>query len=254
MSVLELPHHLSASSITTYEQCPLRFRFSRIDRIPEPTTEAMILGTFVHEILEELYRIRPSARIPDYAKESPDELMNYIYNKFPEIFLVIYNDLYRTVGELKVRSVVEWVKNYFDENPDKKLIIYAYHKSVQNKIYEKVTEEFGDKYPLKITGDTKHDERAQIVEKFQNDPKHKILVLSLKAAKEGLTLTAADTILFSELWWNPQDLSQAEDRIHRISQQSNKVEIHYMIAENTIDEKIWDILKNKKDIFEKVVK
>ena len=64
MSVLELPKHLSASSITTYEQCPLRFRFSRIDRIPEPTTEAMILGTFVHEILEIMYSQIPNERYP----------------------------------------------------------------------------------------------------------------------------------------------------------------------------------------------
>ncbi|SVB46180.1 uncharacterized protein METZ01_LOCUS199034 [marine metagenome] len=62
MSVLELPHHLSASSITTYQQCPLRYRFSRIDKIPEPTTSAMLVGTFVHEILEDFYRLPSEER------------------------------------------------------------------------------------------------------------------------------------------------------------------------------------------------
>ena len=81
MSVLELPKHLSASSITTYEQCPLRFRFSRIDRIPEPTTEAMILGTFVHEILEILYSQIPSERTLPNARSIARELWT---NKFEE--------------------------------------------------------------------------------------------------------------------------------------------------------------------------
>ena len=81
MSVLELPKHLSASSITTYEQCPLRYRFSRIDRIPEPTTEAMILGTFVHEILEELYRLESEQRTVAEARRIARELWE---NKFVE--------------------------------------------------------------------------------------------------------------------------------------------------------------------------
>ena len=62
MTSLQLPTHLSASSISTYEQCPLRFRFSRIDKIPEPTTQPMIMGSFVHEILEEFYQLPPEDR------------------------------------------------------------------------------------------------------------------------------------------------------------------------------------------------
>ena len=81
MSALEAPTHLSASSISTYEQCPLRFRFSRIDRIPEPTTEAMILGTFVHEILEILYSHIPSERTLPNARSIARELWT---NKFEE--------------------------------------------------------------------------------------------------------------------------------------------------------------------------
>lgn len=78
-TALPLPTHLSASSIGTYQQCPLRFRFSRIDRIPEPTTEAMILGTFVHEILEELYKLDPENRTIPEARRVARELWE---NKF----------------------------------------------------------------------------------------------------------------------------------------------------------------------------
>lgn len=54
--VASLPHHLSPSSISTWEQCPLRYRFSRLDKIAEPPTEAQHIGSMTHEILEALYK------------------------------------------------------------------------------------------------------------------------------------------------------------------------------------------------------
>ncbi len=93
MSVLELPTHLSASSITTYQQCPLRFRFSRIDKIPEPTTEPMLLGTFVHEILENFYRLPPEERtIPEARRISRELWVNEYEAKTSEIRITDSND------------------------------------------------------------------------------------------------------------------------------------------------------------------
>lgn len=48
------PKYVSPSSISTFEQCPLRYRYSRIDRLPEPSTEAQIGGSYAHEVLEAL--------------------------------------------------------------------------------------------------------------------------------------------------------------------------------------------------------
>ena len=50
-----LPEHLSASSIQTYIQCPLKFKLSRVDKIKEPPTTATLLGNFVHDVLEYFY-------------------------------------------------------------------------------------------------------------------------------------------------------------------------------------------------------
>ena len=54
---LKMPDYLSASSISTWEQCPLRYKYSRLDGIPEPETDSQIMGNFVHEILENVYKL-----------------------------------------------------------------------------------------------------------------------------------------------------------------------------------------------------
>ena len=54
---LVMPDYLSASSISTWEQCPQRYKYSRLDGIPEPETDSQIMGNFVHEILEHVYRL-----------------------------------------------------------------------------------------------------------------------------------------------------------------------------------------------------
>ena len=66
---LVAPERLSPSSISTFRQCPLKFKYGKIDGLVEPGTEATILGNFVHEILEELYLSPQHERTQSLAKE-----------------------------------------------------------------------------------------------------------------------------------------------------------------------------------------
>ena len=210
--------------------------------------------------------------------KDPFEMMERVITEFPEMVLTLYSKLYSLVGELKVPYVIEFVKEIFvgkvlEEDPNSKIVIFAHHKEVQKKIFEELQRNTNLK-PLRITAEMNSEERNKVVEQFQNSDESKILVASLGAAKEGLTLTRANVMLFAELWWNPQDLSQAEDRIHRISQNKD-VEIYYLISQlepntvnkllppddtrknlrtfsKSIDEIIWELIQEKKDVFEKV--
>lgn len=69
-------------------------------------------------------------------------------------------------------------------------------------------------------------------------------LLSLTAANVGLTLHSASLVLFAELFWNPGHLLQAEDRVHRIGQQ-HEVEVRYLLAQDTLDDRIWPMLQKK---------
>lgn len=59
---LRAPEYLSPSSIDTFKQCPLKFKFSRIDRLVDEPTEATVLGSFVHAVLEDLYALPAAER------------------------------------------------------------------------------------------------------------------------------------------------------------------------------------------------
>jgi putative RecB family exonuclease len=65
---LKPPPHLSASSIGTFQQCPLKFKFNKIDLIPDEPGEAAVLGNFVHDILEAMYKLSPEERTKESAK------------------------------------------------------------------------------------------------------------------------------------------------------------------------------------------
>jgi len=64
----KLPRSLSHSSMATYESCPKKFEFSRIDRIPDPPGRAMLIGTFAHAVLEHLMRLEADLRTMDQAR------------------------------------------------------------------------------------------------------------------------------------------------------------------------------------------
>jgi putative RecB family exonuclease len=65
---MEAPSYLSPSSIATYRDCPQKFKLSRIEKIPQPPTWAIHVGSFVHEVLEHLYQVDPDDRIHDTLK------------------------------------------------------------------------------------------------------------------------------------------------------------------------------------------
>ncbi|MBL1352464.1 MAG: DEAD/DEAH box helicase [Zetaproteobacteria bacterium] len=99
---------------------------------------------------------------------------------------------------------------------------------------------------VKLTGSTK--DRITPVESFQegNIP---LFLISLKAGGVGLNLTAADTVIHYDPWWNPAAESQATDRAHRIGQEKS-VFVYKLITEGTVEEKILELQERKRALAE----
>ena len=103
---------------------------------------------------------------------------------------------------------------------------------------------------VSMTGATAN--RAQLVERFQNDPQLKVFVMTLKTGGVGLNLTAADTVFILDPWWNTSAETQAIDRTHRIGQKKT-VFTYRLIAKDSIEEKIMKLQQHKKDLVDLVV-
>jgi hypothetical protein len=99
---------------------------------------------------------------------------------------------------------------------------------------------------LKLTGETK--ERAKLVKKFQTG-EIPIFLISLKAGGTGLNLTAADTVIHYDPWWNPAAENQATDRAHRIGQ-TKPVFVHKLVCRGTIEDRILELQKHKSALVE----
>jgi hypothetical protein len=101
---------------------------------------------------------------------------------------------------------------------------------------------------VQLRGDTR--DRATPVKRFQNGDVP-VFLISLKAGGTGLNLTAADTVIHYDPWWNPAVENQATDRAHRIGQ-DKPVFVYKMIATGTIEERILEMQKRKQAIADAV--
>tara|TARA_B100000902_G_scaffold377511_1_gene409818 strand:- start:9771 stop:11117 length:1347 start_codon:yes stop_codon:yes gene_type:complete len=159
----------------------------------------------------------------------------------------IISKLFMMSAEAKISAVQQYIKDMVAQ--DINFIIFAYHMEFMDHICE--TLDSLDTTYMRIDGSTPSKKRNENVEAFQNK-QVKVAVLSLGAASTGLTLTACSTLIFSELYYVPGTILQAEDRIHRVSQK-NQCDIRYLIAKDTLDEHIYKMLKFKLETLDKML-
>jgi SWI/SNF-related matrix-associated actin-dependent regulator 1 of chromatin subfamily A len=163
--------------------------------------------------------------------------------------LNMLTDLRHNCGVMKVGPVSEWVLDY-KENNERPIVVFAHHKNVVTPLLSI--------FKLKglradtITGEVKSERRSDIVDEFQAGNLD-VLVCSTLAAKEGLTLTAADTVVFVEREWVPGWEEQAEDRVNRIGQDAKTVHALYFTVEGTIDEKFNHLIEQKRAVVKAVL-
>lgn len=166
----------------------------------------------------------------------------------PGFVLNMLTDLRHHAGRLKVQATVDKVNDYRDIT-GKPIVVFAHHRDV----IEMLSEELSDEHEVGfITGEVSAEKRQVAVDKFQSGNLD-VLVCSTVAAKEGLTLTAADTVLFVEREWVPGWEEQAEDRVNRIGQDAETVHAIYLSVANTIDEKFDAVIEEKRKVVQAIL-
>ncbi|NXQ63901.1 ZRAB3 endonuclease, partial [Anthoscopus minutus] len=149
--------------------------------------------------------------------------------------------MYKETAIAKAGAVKDYIKMMLD-NDKLKFLVFAHHLSMLQACTEAVIESKA-RY-IRIDGSVPSAERIHLVNQFQKDPETRVAILSIQAAGQGLTFTAATHVVFAELYWDPGHIQQAEDRAHRIGQCSS-VNIHFLIARGTMDTLMWAMLNRK---------
>lgn len=152
----------------------------------------------------------------------------------------------KEIGVEKAKIYLPEIKEVIEQTG--KLVIGYWHVEVGDYLEEKLR----DYRPLRISGKTKFDKRYEYAEKFQKYKKRPVILTQIIAGGVGYELFAASTALLIEMWFNPGDVFQWVDRLHRIGQTKN-VLIKIPILEGSYDERIYKILENKKINYERLL-
>ncbi|MCD7840229.1 MAG: DEAD/DEAH box helicase, partial [Erysipelotrichaceae bacterium] len=153
---------------------------------------------------------------------------------------IVYENIHNVSSKMK--ATVDLILN-FKEN-HQKVLLFSSFTSVLDLLEEELKLQGISYYTL--TGSTKKEERRNLVSQFQNDDTD-VFLISLKAGGTGLNLTAASAVIHYDPWWNISAQNQATDRAYRIGQNKN-VQVFYMVMKGSIEEKIIDLQKQKKEL------
>ena len=157
--------------------------------------------------------------------------------------MVRINILKQIAAKGKIKAVSEFIHDVIDGG--EKLVMFAYLKDVVDALKE----EFPD--AVTVTGSDNMAQKQNAVDKFQNDPDCRLIILNYKSGGTGLTLTASSRVGFIEFPWTYSDCEQAEDRCHR-NGQKNAVNCYYFLGDKTIDRYMYDVIQSKKNIANEV--
>lgn len=146
----------------------------------------------------------------------------------------------------KIERTVDLVEQIVS-NGDK-VVIFSTFKESAYKLKELLLEY----NPVLLTGDTKESEVEIIKSRFQTDDSCKVFIGTWQKAGTGITLTAANYMIFIDTPWTYAEFEQSQDRIYRIGTKKS-VFIYNLICKDTIDERVKDILYTKKAISDFVI-
>jgi hypothetical protein len=149
------------------------------------------------------------------------------------------------IAKQAIPYTIEMVENAVEMG--RKVIVFTSFTEELNTI----SEHFG-KSAVKHNGPMTNTMKQKSVDSFQNNDKIKVFVGNIKSAGVGITLTEGTVVIFNSFDWVTGNNEQAEDRAFRIGQK-NDVNVYYQLFDDTISTRMWDMLKNKKDVINTIL-
>lgn len=210
-----------------------RLKKDALKQLPEKVRQIVLLEGMDQELIEKHQQI-----IQKVKKVGFDQVFNIEGSEGGYLFEEIAS-IRKQTAMMKIPLVKDFISNIL--NDKEKITIFGHHTSV----LESVRDSFSSFNPLLITGSTHPKQRQGIVETFQESNGNRIFIGSMSACGTGITLTAADTMIFIEQDFVPGTMAQVEDRIHRIGQK-NTCFIYHLIMRHSIDAWLASMVQEKK--------
>lgn len=231
-------------------------RYDRATNIPE--LNKILTDEVMHRVLKK-----------DVLKELPDKRYTVVpfeadnmgqYKSLEEQMVVmakktiVYSSALNLLSQLrnlavdgKFPKVVDWIRDFLDS--DEKLVVYAIH----HKVIDGLMATFG-KIAVKLDGRDDLKKRESAIAHFQHSPEVRLFVANIEAGGIGIDglQNAASNVAFAELPWVPASVDQAADRLHRMGQK-DAVQVYYLIAEKTIEERMAEVIDEKRKVLDAVL-
>ena len=161
-----------------------------------------------------------------------------IYNSQPTNIMLKRRSA--TVTQAKFERLQDLVTEH--RQADRKVVVYSFFRQV----LDEVSEMFGN--CKQLTGDSSTLERQQIIDTFTNTEGHAVLAAQIDAGGIGINLQAASVVILMEAQFKPSTEWQAIARVHRMGQ-SRTVNVHRILAANTIEEHLVNLIEQKANLF-----
>lgn len=157
--------------------------------------------------------------------------------------MVLLGILKKISARGKVDDVLEHVNEVVEAG--EKIVVFCWHKEIVHELQKAIPGS------VTVVGDNSMEERQHAVDSFQKNPAVQVIICNIKSGGVGITLTASSRVAFIELPWHAADADQCEDRCHRIGQASS-VQCTYFLGDKTVDEYIYKIISNKREVANQV--
>jgi SWI/SNF-related matrix-associated actin-dependent regulator 1 of chromatin subfamily A len=166
----------------------------------------------------------------------------------PARALTLLNTLRQVVGMGKTQAAIELAQDLLESG--EQIVIHVHHKAVLEAVYGGLIKFVSGNDISVIDGSTPPKLRQAQANAFLGGQR-RVMVIS-SAGKEGIDLYSANQIIFVERQWTPADEEQIEARLHRIGQK-NPVTAHYLVAKDTVDERLDEIVRTKRSEFANLI-
>lgn len=166
---------------------------------------------------------------------------NSLYDSYPKVRKLSWNieDLNKSCKAKRLKELIDEA-----ESDGRKIIVFSFFLDT----IQKISKFLGEKCSIPITGSVTSEKRQEIIDKFDKAPAGSVLLSQILAGGTGLNIQSASVVIICEPQFKPSIENQAISRAYRMGQSRN-VLVYRLLCENTVDEKISDLLEEKQKVF-----